>query len=382
MKAQVNVMNVPLVDLKAQYAAISGEVEAAISEVLQATNFILGAQVDHFENEFAAYCETQHAIGVDSGLSGLELALRMYGVGPGDEVITAANTFIATALAISHAGARPVLVDMDPDTYELDPRALEKAITKQTKAIMPVHLYGQTVDMDPIMEIASRYELPVIEDACQSHGARYKGRRAGSLGHMAAFSFYPGKNLGAYGDGGMIVTNDGEMADKLRVLRNYGQREKYHHVEQGYNRRLDTIQAAVLRVKLPYLDSWNAARRECARMYNEILADTGAVLPVVAPYAEMVWHLYVIRVKNRDALKTYLSERGIGAGIHYPIPIHLQPAYHSLGYKQGDFPITERFADEILSLPIYPELSPSAIEHVAETIRDFAAQQDIQPPAD
>src|ERR1700737_4057464 len=297
---------VPFVDLAAQYCTISAEINEAVSKVIRDTDFILGREVRLFEEEFARFCEAQYAVGVDSGTSALELALRAYDVGPGDEVITVANSFIASALAISHAGATPVLVDVDPETYTIDVAAIEKAITPRTKAIIPVHLYGQPADMDPILQLADRHKLLVVEDACQAHGARYKGRKAGSLGHAAAFSFYPGKNLGAYGDGGAVVTNNGDTAKRLEMLRNYGQQEKYQHMFRGYNRRLDTLQAAVLRIKLKCLEKWNAARRQNAERYRLLLERSAVITPNEASYAESVWHLYVIRVSRRDALKEYL----------------------------------------------------------------------------
>ena len=371
---------IPFVDLSAQYRAIEAEVNRAIGHVLHRTDFILGQSVEGFEQEFAAFCQTAHAVGVDSGTSALELALRAYGIGPGDEVITAANTFIATALAISYAEATPVLVDIDPHTYTIDVNALEEAITSRTKAIIPVHLYGQPADMDPILDIARQHGLVVIEDACQAHGACYKERRAGSLGHAAAFSFYPAKNLGGYGDGGMVVTDDEQVATAIRMLRNYGQRKKYHHILRGYNRRLDTLQAAVLQVKLPYLDAWNAARRQHASLYHQLLADSDLVLPTEAGYTESVWHLYVIRSTDRDALQAHLATHGIATGIHYPVPIHLQPAYEDLGYQEGAFPITEQYAHEILSLPMYPELTSGAITRVAELMKEFMPDYIITQP--
>ena len=366
-------LQVPFVDLAAQYCAISAEINEAVSKVIRETDFVLGRDVHLFEEEFAAFCQANWAIGVDSGTSALELALRAYEIGPGDEVITAANSFIASALAISHAGSTPVLVDVDPDTYTIDVGAIEKAITPRTKAIIPVHLYGHPADMDPILQLAQRHGLIVIEDACQAHGARYKGKRAGSLGHAAAFSFYPGKNLGAYGDGGMVVTNDQAIAKRLEMLRNYGQKEKYQHMFRGYNRRLDTLQAAVLRVKLKHLDEWNDARRQHAKSYRRLLEQSGIVAPHAVAHAEPVWHLYVIRTDQRDALKEHLASRGISVGIHYPIPIHLQPAYRDLGYRQGDFPVTEEYARRILSLPMYAELTPEIVARVAETACEFVA---------
>jgi len=363
---------VPFVDLATQYASIAPEIDAAVSKVIRETDFILGREVRLFEEEFARFCEAQYATGVDSGTSALELALRAYDIGPGDEVITAANSFIASALAISHAGATPVFADTDADTYTIDVAALERAITPRTKAIIPVHLYGHPADMDPIMELAGRHKLVVIEDACQGHGARYKGRRVGSLAHAAAFSFYPGKNLGAYGDGGAVVTNDAAIAKEIEMLRNYGQQEKYHHLFRGYNRRLDTLQAAVLRVKLKYLDKWNAGRRQHAARYRLLFEKSQMVTPKEAPYAESVWHLYVVRVSQRDRFKEYLASCGINCGIHYPVPVHLQPAYHDLGYKQGDFPVTEDYAQQIISLPMYGELTPELIARVAEAACEFA----------
>lgn len=365
-------LEVPFVALAAQHATLHDELAATTERVLCEADFVLGREVEYFEREFARYCGCEYGIGVDSGTSALELALRAYGVGAGDEVIVPANTFVATALAVSCTGATPRLVDVNPATHTLDVALLEGAITSRTKAIMPVHLYGQPADMDPILDIARRRNLIVIEDACQAHGARYKARRVGSLGDAAAFSFYPSKNLGACGDGGMVVTNDRDAARSLQMLRNYGQEKKYHHVVRGYNRRLDTLQAALLRVKLRHLDTWNNARRSRADCYGRLLHDV-ALTPVPAEYSEAVWHLYVIQASDRDGLQAHLAARGIGTGIHYPIPIHLQPAYRELGYQRGDFPITERTAARILSLPMYPELSQSAVEAVAGAIRAFAA---------
>ncbi|MGE0822329.1 MAG: DegT/DnrJ/EryC1/StrS family aminotransferase [Candidatus Binatia bacterium] len=371
MSAQPPLPQVPFVDLKTQYHGLAAEVSAAMSRVLQQTDFILGRDVAQFEEEFAAFCETRYAIGVDSGTSALELALRAYDIGPGDEVITVANTFIATALAISYSGATPVLVDIDPQTYTLDVPQIERKLSSRTKAIIPVHLYGQPADMDAVMAVAQQHNLFVIEDACQAHGARYKGRRAGSLGHAAAFSFYPAKNLGGYGDGGIVVTNDERINTAIRMLRDYGQEKKYRHVLRGYNRRLDTLQAAVLRVKLPYLDAWNRARRSLAQCYADLLSKSNLITPREERYAESVWHLYVIRSTARDALQSHLATCGVSTGIHYPVPVHLQPAYQDLGYRRGDFPVTERSAAEILSLPMYPELTSSAVAYVAEAICSY-----------
>lgn len=362
---------VRFVDLGAQYRAFAAEIDPAMAAVLRDTDFILGRAVSELEEEFAVFCQSSYAMGVDSGTSALELSLRAFEIGPGDEVITVANSFIASALAVSHAGAKPVLVDCNPENYTIDVSRLEQAITPRTRAIIPVHIYGQPADMDPILDIARRNNLVVIEDACQAHGATYKGKRVGSLGDAAAFSFYPGKNLGAYGDGGMVVTKDPKIAKAVQKLRNYGQEQKYKHVSIGYNRRLDTLQAAILRVKLRHLDSWNDSRRQLARLYNECLEGTGVITPTEASFAESVWHLYVVRTKNRASLQAHLAHEGVMTGIHYPIPIHLQPAYSDLGYKKGDFPVTESYAEEVLSLPMYAELPPDAVQYVADTIREF-----------
>lgn len=375
-------MEIPFVDLKAQYRQLKDEVDPAVLAVMQRGDFVLGGAVTEFEREFAEYCHVEHCVGVDSGYSALELMIRAYDIGPGDEVITAANTFIATTLAISNTGATPVLVDCDPQTYNIDASKIEAAITPRTKAIMPVHLYGQAADMDAIVGIARKHGLLVFEDAAQASGARYKGRRAGSLGDAAAFSFYPGKNLGAYGDGGAVTTNDAAIAEKIRLLRNIGQKVKYYHEVKGYNHRLDTIQAAVLRVKLPYLDGWNASRRRAAATYAEMLAGLPIVAPETADYAEHIFHLFVVRVSGgREALMDRLKGAGIATGLHYPIPIHLQPAYVELGYKRGDFPVTEAYADEILSLPIFPELDDEKVAYVANAIREFMAEHENLPEA-
>lgn len=363
-------MKVPFVDLGAQYQAIAPEINSAIQGVLEKRDFILGRDVELFEKEFADFIGTSHAVGVGSGLAALELALRAWEIGPGDEVITAANTYIATTLAIMAVGARPVLVDMDPATFNINPAAIEAAITPKTRALIPVHLCGQPADMDPILEIAAGRNLLVLEDAAQAHGAMYRGRRAGSLGHAGAFSFYPGKNLGAYGDGGLIVTNDDTLAEKLRQLRNYGQRVKYVHTTIGTNSRLDTIQAAILRVKLRHLDRWNAQRGERAVQYNALLAGAGCEVPQTAANRTHIFHLYMVQVENRAEVQKILAERGISTGIHYPIPIHLQEASTSLGYRQGDFPATERAAERILSLPMYAELTESQCEYAAENLRE------------
>jgi dTDP-4-amino-4,6-dideoxygalactose transaminase len=364
-------MKVPFVDLVSQYQGIRNQILPVMENIMGKAQFIMGEDVTQFEREFAEFCTTKYAIGVDSGTSALELALRAFDIGTGDEVITVANTFIATTFAISSTGATPVLVDINPDTYNIDVEKIEGAISERTRAIMPVHLYGQPADMDAILNIAKKHELLVIEDACQAHGAKYKGILAGSMGNAAAFSFYPGKNLGAFGDGGMVVTNDAKIAGKLELLRDYGQKEKYHHLIKGYNRRLDTLQAGVLRTKLSYLKEWNESRRRHASRYNELLQDSQATLPVNADFAESVYHLYVIRVPNRNEMLSFLQQNGISVGIHYPIPIHLQPAYKDLGYQKGDFPVTERYADEILSLPMFPELNDDQITYITNVLMEF-----------
>ena len=365
-------MKIPFLDLKATSAQVADEVSNRWKTILEQSDFVLGREVDHFEREFAEYCGCDHAIGVASGLDALKLILRAMDIGAGDEVITAANSFIATALAISSVGAVPVLVDIADKDFLIDVQAFEKAITPKTKAIIPVHLYGQAADMDPIVEIAHKHGLKVIEDACQAHGALYKGCRCGSLGDAAAFSFYPGKNLGAFGDGGAATTSDDTLADRIRMLRNYGSLRRYRHDELGENSRLDTVQAAVLSVKLQYLEGWNAARRRIAARYAEGLKDVAEVrLPFTNGYAEHVHHLYVIRSARRDDLMKYLQERGIGCIIHYPIPIHLQKAYASIGWKLGDFPVTERAAPEILSLPLFPTMSDEQVDYVVESVADF-----------
>jgi len=358
----------PLVDLKAQHASIAAEVQAALANVISNTDFILGADVTAFEGEFALYCAAEHCVGLDSGMSALELGMRAMGIGPGDEVITPAGSFIASSSAISFTGATPVWVDVDASTYNVDPALIEAAITPRTKAIMAVHLYGQPADMDPILAIGRKHDLPVIEDACQSHGAHYRGRRTGSMGVFGAFSFYPAKNLGAYGDAGALTTNDSELADKVRMMRNYGQREKYDHVYLAWNRRLDTIQAAVLRVKLRHLDEWNEARKRVASLYGELLAGSGVALPPTAAGAEHVYHLFVIQIEDRERVQSELAAQGISTGIHYPVPIHLQEAYRAAGFGPGSFPVTEAAAKRILSLPMYPELTEDGVRRVAAAL--------------
>jgi len=370
-------MSVPFLDLKAQMAPLRSDLDAAIARVMDNCHFILGEEVTAFEEELAAFCETRECVGLDSGISALELALRAVGVGPGDEVITVSHTFIATVSAISFTGATPVLVEVRPDTYLMDPASIEAAITPRTKAIVPVHLYGQTVDMDPIMEIAERHQLFVLEDACQSHGARYKGRRAGSLGHAAAFSFYPGKNLGAAGDGGALTTNDPELAQKVRMLRNYGQRVKYHHDMLAFNRRLDSIQAAILRVKLRHLDAWNAARRQVAQAYARRLDGLPIGLPQAPEECEPVWHLYVIRAADREGLQHRLAAAGVDTGLHYPVPIHQQKAYPE--FAGLSFPVSEWIAAQCLSLPMFAEMTDAQITAVADALAQ--ATQDAAVPS-
>ena len=363
---------IPFVDLKAQYHSIKYEIDAAIARVLESTQFVLGDEVAAFEEEFAAYCDTRYGIAVNSGTSALHLALLAADIGPGDEVITVPFTFVATVAAICYTGARPVFVDIEPRSYTMDVDQLEGAITERTKAIMPVHLYGQPADMDPILEIARRYGLIVIEDACQAHGAEYKGRRVGSIGDLGCFSFYPSKNLGAYGEGGMVVTNDPEYACTIRMLRDWGAERKYHHVLKGYNYRMAGLQGAILRVKLRHLEAWTEARRAHAARYDELLARSGVQTPTVMSYDRHVYHIYAVRVPQRDALRQALHTQGIQAGIHYPIPVHLLEAHADLGYRSGDFPCSEQAAREVLSLPMYAELAPAHIDAVVEGIRGFA----------
>jgi len=358
-------MNVPFLDLKSPYVELKDELDAAYRRVMESGWYILGKEVEAFEAEFAGYCDTKYCIGVGNGLEALHLIVRAYGIGQGDEVIVPANTYIATWLAVTHAGAVPVPVEPDERSYNIDPARIEQAITARTKAIMVVHLYGQTADMDPINALARKHGLKVIEDCAQAHGARYKGRRAGALGDAAGFSFYPGKNLGAIGDGGAVTTNDPELADRIRVLRNYGSRSKYHNEIVGYNSRLDELQAAFLRVKLARLDEWNERRRQVAAQYLQALSgQLGLVLPHVPEWAEPVWHLFVVRHGQRDTLQKALNDAGIGTMIHYPIPPHLQPAYAEFNLNEGDFPVSERMAIEALSLPIGPHISVNDLQTV------------------
>jgi dTDP-4-amino-4,6-dideoxygalactose transaminase len=355
---------VPFLDLKAQYGQIKPEIDAVVARVIESAQFVLGPEVGSFERSFAAYCGSAHCIAVNSGTSALHLALLAAGIGPGDEVITVSMTFAATTAAILYSGARPVFVDVEPRTWTMDPALIEGAITPRTKAIVPVHLHGLVADMDPIMDIAQRRRLVVIEDAAQAHGAEYKGRRAGSIGHVGCFSFYPGKNLGAYGEGGASVTGDPELAHKMAILRDWGQEKKYHHVLPGFNYRMDGIQGAVLNVKLRYLEQWTEARRVVASQYANLLAESGYERPEPPDFSRHVYHVYAIQVPERDRVVKALSEAAIGTGIHYPIPVHLQPAYAELGCCAGDLRITEAIAGKFLSLPMYAELQPHQIEEV------------------
>jgi dTDP-4-amino-4,6-dideoxygalactose transaminase len=359
---------IPFVDLKAQYLSIKDEIDAAVLNVLDSTQFVLGSEVNSFEKEFAQYCDADYGIAVNTGTSALHLALLATGIGPGDEVITTPFTFLATVAAICYTGATPVFVDIDPVSYTIDVSQIESAITERTKAILPVHLYGQPADMDPILEIARRHGLTVIEDAAQAHRAEYKGRRVGGIADLGCFSFYPGKNLGAYGEGGIVVTSDPKHAQTIQMLRDWGQERRYHHVLKGYNYRMDGIQGAILRVKLRYLDAWTAARRSHAAQYDELLANTAVKTPATMPYSHHVYHIYAVRSQHREVLQTALQAQGIQTGIHYPIPVHLQPAYSDLGYQAGDFPHAEQVAQEVFSLPMYAELSSTQVSTVAEQL--------------
>ncbi len=370
---------VPFFDLTRQYKAIEEEILSATKRVFEKGRFILGEEVSAFEEEFARYCGVRYGVGVNSGTDALYLALKAAGIGKGDEVITVANSFIASALAISFTGAKPIFVDIEPETYNLDPNALEHLLKRQRttgkkqriKAILPVHLYGHPAEMGAIMEIADRYDLHVIEDACQGHGAEYKGKKAGSFGTLGCFSFYPTKNLGGSGDGGMVITDDKKLYEKLRLLRCYGEKKKYEHILQGGNSRLDEIQAAILRVKLRYLDRWNEQRRGKALIYKRKVEGSGVICPIEKEGARHVYHLFVIRSKKRNGLQTFLKGKGIDTLIHYPIPIHLQKAFVELGYQRGDLPVTERYAQEILSLPFFPELSEGEINEVGDQVKNF-----------
>ena len=366
--------DIPLVDLKAQYRTIKDEVRAAIDDVLEGMQLTIGPNVKAFDQEFAAFCGAKHAIGVGSGTDALQLVIRALGISSGDEVITVSHTFFATVEAVLYSGARPILVDVDERTFNMDIAAAAQAITPRTKAIMPVHLYGRTIDMKPLLALAKDRGLQVIEDACQAHGAMLDtGAMAGNSGNASAFSFYCSKNLGAYGEAGSITTNDDRLAAELRSLREHGQSTRYFHPVVGYNARLDEIQAAILRIKLRKLPEWNARRQAIARHYNLQLADSGVIVPELPEGGRHVFHVYAIRVPagKRDALRQHLSERGIGTGVHYPVPIHLQEASAFMGYRQGDFPVTERLANEVVSLPMYAELTDAQVETVAGAVKEF-----------
>jgi dTDP-4-amino-4,6-dideoxygalactose transaminase len=355
---------IPFLDLKSQYQEIKSDINAAVTRVIESGQYVLGQEVIAFEERFGEYCKTNYCIALNSGTSALHLALLAAGVGPGDEVITVSMTFVATTAAILYCGAKPVFVDVDPETWTMDANSIEAAVTPRTKAILPVHLHGLVAEMDPIIEIARRRGLLVIEDAAQSHGAEYKGRRAGSIGDIGCFSFYPGKNLGAYGEGGAAVTNDSELARRMALLRDWGQESKYRHVLPGFNYRMDAIQGAVLNVKMDYIEKWTEMRRRIADQYAHLLADTRCQAPAPPPHCRHVYHVYAIRVANRDRVQELLNSGHIGTGIHYPVPVHLQTAYADLGYGLGDLPVTEMVADEFLSLPIYAELQRNQIEEI------------------
>jgi len=368
-------IKVPYLDLKAQYQSIKPEIDAAIAGVLESSQFVLGSEVAGFEQDFAAYCGATDCIALNSGTSALHLALLAAGIGPGDEVITVPFTFIASVAAIEYAGARPVLIDIDPRSFTMDPAAIEAAITPRTKAILPIHLYGHSTDMDPILEVARKHSLVVIEDAAQAHGAKYKGRPVGTIGNIGCFSFYPTKNLGAYGEGGAVTTNNPEYAGKVRMLRDWGQDRKYHHVLRGYNYRMEGLQGAILRVKLHHLEKWIEARRAIAKQYNELLADCGLTLPVEMPWARHVYHVYTLRSEDRDALQAALLAEGIQTAVHYAIPAHLQPAFADLGYGKGSLPHSETASQQVLALPIYPELSPQSVSEVSRAVKSVVSRR-------
>ncbi len=362
---------VPYLDLPAQMRPIRKEIDAAISRALDNCSFCLGPDVVQFEKDFATYCGAEHCVAFNSGTSALHVAMLLMNVGPGDEVITTPTTFVATSWAISYTGARPVFVDIEDPTFNMDPALIAKAITPKTKAVMPVHLYGHPFDVDPILDVCKKHNLPLVEDAAQAHGARYKGRMIGTFGAVSCFSFYPGKNLGAYGEGGGLVTNDATLAARARALREHGSTVRYYHDEVGFNYRMEGIQGAVLGVKLKHLDAWTRERRRLAARYHELLADTPLQLPREAAYAESACHLYVVRHPDRDNLKKHLDANRIGCALHYPVPLHLQKCYENLGYKPGDFPVAEKAARQCLSLPVYPELGDARVECVAASIREF-----------
>jgi dTDP-4-amino-4,6-dideoxygalactose transaminase len=362
---------VPYLDLPAQMRPLRKEIDAAIARTLDNCSFCLGPDVAQFEKDFARFCEAQHCVGFNSGTSALHIAMLLLGIGPDDEVITTPSTFVATSWAISYANAKPVYVDIDDQTFNLDPQHVERAITPRTKAIMPVHLYGHPADLDPLLAICRKHNLALIEDAAQAHGAKYKGKVVGTFGTISGFSFYPGKNLGAYGEGGALVTNNAAFAARARSLREHGSTQRYYHDEIGYNYRMEGIQGAVLGIKLKHLEAWTRERRRVAHRYHELLASTPLQLPLEAEYAESAWHLYVVRHPRRDELKKHLEANHIGCALHYPLPLHLQKAYAHLGHNAGDFPIAEKSARECLSLPIYPELTDAQLQRVADVVKDF-----------
>lgn len=365
-------MQVPYLDLPLQYQSIKIEIQQEINKVLDSGAYILGPAVSDFEKKFALFCQARHAIGVNSGTSALHLALLALGIGPGDEVIIPAMSFLATAAAVCYTGATPVPVDIDPESYCINPTLVKSAITSRTRAVLPVHLYGQSADMDALAAIAAEYNLFLLEDAAQAHGAEYKSRRCGSLGCIAGFSFYPGKNLGAYGEGGAVVTNDDKLAEKIRMLRDWGAKERYQHILPGYNYRMDGIQGAVLGVKMRYIEQWNEKRRLAAAVYLDLLSGiTGLHLPQEMKYARHVYHVFALRHDRRDELAKYLTASGIASGIHYPLPLHLQECYKDWGYRAGDFPVAENLSATELSLPIYPEITGKQLESVAAALRTF-----------
>jgi len=367
-------VKVPYLDLKAQYRSIKSEIDTAVAGVLESCQFILGSEVAKFEQEFAAYCGASECTALNSGTSALHLALLAAGVGPGDEVITVPFTFVASVAAVLYTGARPVLIDIDPHSFTMDPAKIESAITPRTKVILPVHLYGQTADMGPILEIARRHSLIVIEDAAQAHGAKYKGRMAGSIGDIGCFSFYPAKNLGAYGEGGAVTTSNPQYAKTIRMLRDWGQEGKYRHVLRGFNYRMEGFQGAILRVKLRHLEEWTERRRAIAQIYNQLLSDRNVETPREMPWARHVYHVYSVRSKERDALQATLLAEGIQTAIHYALPAHLQPAYADLGYSKGSLPESEKAANEVLALPVYPELTDAQVRLVSQTIENVSTR--------
>lgn len=362
---------VPYLDLPAQIRGIRKEVDAALARAIDNCAFCLGPDVAQFERDFAGFCDALHCVGFNSGTSALHVAMLLAGVGPGDEVITTPFTFIATSWAISYVGARPVYVDIEDATCNLDVKLVERAITSRTRALLPVHLYGHPCDLDPLLEAARKHKLPLIEDACQAHGAKYKGKTVGTFGASSCFSFYPAKNLGAFGEGGALVTNDAQLAARARALREHGSTRRYHHDEVGFNYRMEGFHGAVLGVKLKYLAKWNERRRAIAKIYTELLSETPLQLPREAPYAASAWHLYSVRHPRRDELKKHLEANGVGSAIHYPMPLHLQKAYANLGYKPGDFPVAEKAAREVLSLPIYPEMTDKQVQRVTDVVKEF-----------